>query len=507
MRSSAVAAIFLIAYGFILRLSYWGTQYHPDSYRDYLIGHLTVRDGRLPLEGPWSGFLGTTSTIYYALLSSILRIHDSLPFLNLVNILLQLVPAAAVFLIARRLFSNKTALVALFLYSANRILLQLSFYFWAPSLMEPIFWASCLLLTEAYFRKNSILLLFAIIFFMVAGAVYSPALAFAPFFFLCLVLTLKRIGGVKLYVGALGTLVGTIYILRLPILAIATHQASAPTYIQNLTRTLTLLWNIQPTYMAVALDGASGAISIARTLIALLAVAGIFAYVYVAAVPTQKKRVILLVLSSIVLFLLSAAIVPTDLKYRHMTLLFGPLSIVLAQIIATIFRGKPIRKVAGIAVTIALGYFFAMQPADFVLARRKALYDPFRAPISSMISTIQKIQNEESYPTPTFFRIAFNPDSPDATGYDSAFWMYLEEELVTPLVVLDDSVPYTRYRTTNTDEYMFIICDSIYGGKDFDSCAIRYMAANPMYRYVETLPVSDRLFVVLAKRKILTFQP
>jgi 4-amino-4-deoxy-L-arabinose transferase-like glycosyltransferase len=519
MRKHTLVAIVILLYGLLLRLSYWGINYHPDSYRDYLIGHLILRDHRLPLSGAWSGFLGAaTSPIYYYLITIFLWIKDSIQFLTGMNIFLQVVPAIAIYIIAKRLFSEKTAVIALLLYGANRILLDLALYFWAPSLMEPFFWASLLLLVEGYWRKNVTLLLVALVLHLIAGAIYVPALAFTPFFIVCFLLLVRRHKDIKIYGLAAATLFAAALFLYFPrelgystntVARIAKNTVhSLPEFFQHVKDGLALVWNIQPIYLARTLGNKPPALMYAvRFVVFVCMPIAALVYVRASAIVRRKKHAFLVITAFLVSFFFFSALMQATLQYRHVTLLFGPLSILFAELIGSGLPNRRIWKAAQVGIIAMMVYLFAMRPGDFIISfRRQPLYNPFQTPIAAMARAVRDVQQRESRPTPTFFQLVYTPNDPGAYGYDSAFWMFLEEELATPLVTLDDAQPYTRIRTTNTDEYMFIICDAIIAGKQFAGCASEYLASHPEYTDAQIVYTSDQLLVVLAKRRTITYQ-
>lgn len=90
----------------------------PDYYRDFLVANHIVRYGEIPLTGPDNKFGSTLSSpFYFYFLAMFLLINDNIVFLGVINIFLQFFLLILVYFLARNLFGEDVAIIAVLLVS------------------------------------------------------------------------------------------------------------------------------------------------------------------------------------------------------------------------------------------------------------------------------------------------------------------------------------------------------------------------------------------------------
>lgn len=154
---AALIVLILLEISFLIRLHQWSSvAFHDESSRDYLVANHIYKYHESPLAGPHDEgrYFLRNSPFYFYFLALPLYIHDSLFFLEILNILLQLATIVIIYMLAKRLFGSSAALLSSAIFALGNYFITQSNILWQPYLMQPFVNLSYLILVIGYQKRK-----------------------------------------------------------------------------------------------------------------------------------------------------------------------------------------------------------------------------------------------------------------------------------------------------------------------------------------------------------------
>jgi 4-amino-4-deoxy-L-arabinose transferase-like glycosyltransferase len=168
--------------------------HHGDYSGAYMLAHHIIRYGEFPMTGPDTG-LGTylSSPMNYYVAALILLFKDDIVFFGIVHVIIQSFSILLIYWLTRRLFNNRSAVVATIFFAFAQNAIQQAAFPWEPYIAQFFAILSSLLLTLSYQKKNFRVLVAAIVTFIVAISYHYSAAAMIPLFVVLTFLILRSI--------------------------------------------------------------------------------------------------------------------------------------------------------------------------------------------------------------------------------------------------------------------------------------------------------------------------
>jgi len=473
----------ILVYALLLRIERLRPHYfNADLQSNYLVANHIINYGEVSLASA-AGIVGTlNSPIYYYILASILLIKDNVLTLNFANIVLQGAAIILVYLLAKRLFSQSTALVATVLLSFSNASISQSMYAWQPFIMQPFLYLSYLLLLLGHLKKNYYFLLLSIFLFMFSGALHSSAFGMLPTFgILMLIVLVKQKATLKRYLGLFLAACSSLLVLYLPPLIYyissninfsghpsGAHKfTTAPSeFLSNFLYSLSLLKNLPITFYwpnEAILMQYSGLRSI---LFGVIFASCIF-YFFSKKIDRSRKIYAGIILFSIFALITSASLLKGHIEEWHLLPIFGLYFIVLAEFINSIFSKRLILKAVKLLVIVLLVqsfYLYSYTPSLNLNIFSKSYYSyATHSSVYSIEKEILKIQEEENIQDINFFQIRefiYPANSSAPTIVNNAYiLMALEKEFGTRFteIVNEYDDGDDNFRSINKDQYVFFV--------------------------------------------------
>lgn len=157
-----------------------------DLSNDYLVAKNIIEHREFPTLGPGNGVFGgrINSFSYYYLIAGILLFGGKMMSLPYIGFLLLGVGMILLYLLAKKMFSSKTALLASLIIFLNPFTLQNLNKFWPASVVFPLVLLSYILLFKSKEKKDSKLIYLSIFLIMLALSFHNAVLAILPAFFM-----------------------------------------------------------------------------------------------------------------------------------------------------------------------------------------------------------------------------------------------------------------------------------------------------------------------------------
>lgn len=473
-----VIASFLVR---IIRFDYplsfgfaWG-----DGTRDFFVASHILKYGELSLLGPFNllSEMGVkNSPVYFYLLSLILILFNNILTLSLVNILLQVGVVILIYLISKKLFDQKTALLSMILFSFNFEILHLADFIWQPNLMMPLALAGWYLWLSGFLTRSMVI-------FSLAFAIHNSAF---PWVLTFLALSIKNKRTILV-------LIISLLIFFMPVLIYFKLKGfnfnfgvsnlyilSLKEYLLNLqTNTLTIL---------TALNMSSPIILLITTILTARF------FKKIKDLKLKKNIILLLVLS--VLPIVFASLFS---KIRlHYLLLSIPSIIVLISKLITSQKSK----IALIVITIIYLYFLSsglkfLENSDTPLGSQKMI-DSVSRIIKDELTDIQKTKNFKDF---KFFQIrsyAMNDKIFYYPTLDTILLVPLENTLNQRLAKISDDSFYNHNQIGKSD-YILVVCHQFSTTIKFSDCLDFFLKESPRYVILKHLYLGDALSIYIAK--------
>lgn len=535
----------LLLVGFFVRISVIEYPISIEAGREYLISHHIYAYNEFILTGP-SNAIGNSlnSPLLHYLLASFMIIEDGVFFFGLMNIFLQLFTIIIIYLIAKKLFNPRTALIASILFAFSFVALQQSVYVWQPYIMQPFINFAYLLLALSYFKKNYPLLLLSSFIFFFAVAIHPSALGVFPMFLIVAFLILKTqravilryvfflcasLGSLLLYFPALihiktRTNTSGIFTFSFEVLQGVFSSASPYNFFQNLFHNASALVNQFFFYTNQPL------LSINIALIFVLTVS-VPLYFFYFQKDASKKVYLLVILSFIAALLLIGSFLKNTFHVYYFTPVLGLFVILIAEVLHAVFSRHILLKTAKIIIVVLLIYVFSSapntlskhlqflqnspaitaaifsprqnttQPEPINFFRQQRIMQSAMGAIKKEIFEIQKRENAQDI---NFFQFRVYR-WPDGDGVDAIFWALLEKDLNRKFVIVSDSsTEYFKYELINDDRYIFLICHDYFSRhKD---CTDLFLSDHPDHSLIKNI-YSENLISVHLTKKTSSIQP
>ena len=508
--------VVILLVGFIARIVNLPYPIGIEVNRDYLIGHHILAYKEFILLGP-SNLLSYpfNSPFFSYLIALFLMIKDDIFFLSLINIFLQILTIVFIYLIAKKLFSSGTALIASIFFTFSFVTLQQSTYLWQPRIMQPFINLSYLLLAMSYLKRSYLLLLVGAFVFISGVALHPAALGVLPMFLLVIILALKKQQATTArYIFFTFASLMSFLIFYLPnIIYIRTHSDSfssnphlfsalkdlfpfkSPsdffqTFFDNTLMLLNkffFLFN-QPLFFPGFM---------ALFIIAL----SIPLYFFYFQKDKTKKIYFLIIFGFIIQMLFLISIMKSigePLAFYYLTPVLGLFIILISEIIHNIFSKNIIMKSMKVLfVVLVVTVFLSKYPNQYIFTTVKStsqiilsntrsltatifpntyqnveikpiLFFKQRQDLQDVADIIKKevleIQKREGLEDINFFQIELYRFQIKRSTYyqyrhNSTLWALLEKDLNKKFVVVSDaSDGYLKYKPTNDNKYVFVVC-------------------------------------------------
>lgn len=175
-------------------LDYPLTAYEGDGMANFLVAYHIAHFNEHILVGPYnSGSMDVFkySPFYYYSLAFFVAIFKEPLFLWAVNILLQLMILAGIFLFGEKAFGLGRGLVASFIFGFTPFVLDQSYFIWQPYVSEFFIYLALFLLYFSWIKKNFLLLLISAECMALAITSHTMAFAILPVYALLVLILLK----------------------------------------------------------------------------------------------------------------------------------------------------------------------------------------------------------------------------------------------------------------------------------------------------------------------------
>ena len=536
----------ILAYSFLLRLTYLYPHYFAfDVQRDYLIANHIITYHEFPLLGPPIGGINGTTAFYYYFLALFLAIYNNLLSLHFINICFQVFLILLVFLIAKSLFSQGTAILASIFFGFSNVSLSQSAFMYLPYLSQIFIYISYLFLILFYLKRKIYWLIICVSSAVVAGALYGISFPIVLIVLILAVLALKKHNFYrKYYLIFIFTVAMTLLIVYLPTLIFIYTNRGQDYYLMFFNKSLSLqpdlfkniygdfitntvyltgsfFYFFDDLYVAQVVNNwykpitsmetifgnfwpitpdSSALIRFPQSLLGailflIVAVSGIIYFFKVNRLKIIYVSIILIALS---VFLIFISII--QLPYHalwHFNPVVGLLVILVAEFINTVFS----RNNFLIAVKVAL-VFLIIQIFAHDLNRFNMFNRPFFGigADEAVVKTVDALKDEivalrsgNHFGDFNFFQIKKHARGAFFIG-PPYFLTKLEQDLNIQLVKISNGDQ--GYEALNKDDFIFLLCDS-----GDQSCPGDFNRQFVSHSFVKDVYVDSRYHIYLTQKQ------
>lgn len=455
----------------------WG-----DGTRDYLVANHILKYHEFPSIGPYNLLFDSgiyNSPLYFYLLAVLLVPFNHILTLSIVNILLQLMSIALIYLIAKNMFGERVGAVAAIFFSFNPQVLHQSDFIWQPNLMQP------LALLALYFLIQKHLVSFFLLAF--AAAVHHSAFSWIPFFLL--------LPGRKYYVWGSLILFFMFVVVYLPsfsktgfsVINLGAGQmivGSFAEYFANFISNMREFFGAFGTYQTLMLS-----LSVVSSLIYFLKFKD---------QPNSKK------LTLFVLILFLAPIVGASffnkVRLHYLILSFGAFSVLAAKV----FISLSLRRCIFFRV-----FFFAL--LILLFTANFAFIKQIKKPLSNQMmmdhivsqthKELTQIQKEEGFADFSFFQIHSIALTDTPFYYpilDTILLVPLEEKLNQSLSRVSDNA-YNHFQIGG-NKYLLLSCYKFKTKITSTECLQEFTTQFPKHQILKSIYKGDSIFVYLTRK-------
>ncbi len=487
-----------------------------DTSRDYLIARHIAIFHEFPLVGPWNGAMQGfwNSPLYYYWLAFFVRMYDSILFVGLVNVILQIASGAVVYEIAKRIAGKSAGLIAAILFLLSDIAVVQSRAFWQPYSMQPFFLCMVLSFILAFQKKNNTWLLGALVLFVISGAMHNSAFGELPVVAVASIYLLFHNKTTLRSLFTLGFAVFDAFLLCYAPVIVAMRTALSP-----ITRTLS--------HAALSWDGFSRSITTSLVVLernylgyvyaglpinkfagAIVAVCLVI-YFFIKKPKTEKQIMIFLaglfIAPMIMLSLLNVQ--PQDFYF---TVCYVVGFIIVACVLVRVLEKGLLLKgfrwiVLFLLVFVCSGQFFVQEQARGLGQTSKLAADAVNA-VTVAAQDLRQANGTSNY---SFFGIVgyeYYPSVPITSSsiHAALLWAGVEKELNQKFTTLDMDIGYGwGYKPLTADPpYLFAFCRSRSGGvNSLQSCGATALRDFPRYGMEQQVFGSPNIMVLLMRRK------
>jgi len=512
-----LALVILFVGAAFLRVNNWVDSplfYNSDTGRDYLIASHIAAYNEFPLVGPPSSAFPdfNTNILFYYILAAFLTIKNSLFFAGLANVFLQVLTIALVYILARKMFSLGTALIASLLFAFAHAVLVQSYFPWQPHFSQVFFALSSLLLLVSYNRKSYALVLLSIFLLIFSVALHNSVLSLVPLFMIVVFFILKRQKkGILHQVSALAVAVGSFFLLYIPTLIflnkhnreLSSLMFNRDSYAMSLNMFFRNFLENTSSLIGQFFQQAGRDIFSLNIILILVVGACIPAY-FLYYQKNKTRRIYAAVIGLAILQpILLSSILHTS-QYHYFIVVYGLLIIFISEIIYTIFSKNLVARAAGTVLVVALlvvfssNFYFlnvlprssqvfgalavgalsstavdAVKVSPSLSRERQSMMDAMGA----IEAEIHKIKYANSLGDLDFFQIRHYVNGTEEPIVDASFWVQLEKDFNKRFTKINDTIGF-GYESINDDVYIILICNG-YPILDDKECTDNFLRDHP----------------------------
>lgn len=465
-----------MSYGFA-----WG-----DGTRDYLVANHILKYHEVPLTGPYNLLYENgirNSPFYFYLLSFLLLPFNNILTLSFLNILMQTGLILLIYLIVRKIFDQKTALLTVLLYSFNWEVLHQSDFIWQPNLMLGAMALSAWFLTQAFFKKNYFKLLLSVFFLSLSFILHSSAF---PWVVVFLILSFGNRFTLKHYIGLFSLFFISQFIFYFPVLIFLLKHTISINIRESGSYFLNFSSNLQQVLSSLNLNNPLSIILIV-----------IFLILYFWKFKDSKKRLMGLMLILGFAPILFASFF-NKIRMHYLLLTIPPIIIFISRIIA-LQRKKNM---------ILLGLlFFIILTGNLKFITNPVAPKTSLKMINQLSDLIQAelvdIQKKEGFTDFSFFQIksiTWEEKAFDYPTLDTILIIPLEEKLNQKFSKISDASPFNHTQINRLD-YLVIACYNLRGEFSDLDCLKEFSIQNPGYVILKNLYREFPASIYLAKHE------
>ncbi len=474
-------SLFVRLYNLDYPLSYifaWG-----DGARDYFVADHIVKYKEFPLLGPFNllNEVGIyNSPVYYYLLALFLVPYNHVLTLGVVNIIFQMLTIFLIYLIAKKLFDQKTAILSILIFSFNPEILAQSDYMWQPHISQLVSYLAFFLAILFYFNKRYIFLFFSSLTLAFAFALHNSTFPWIPVFFVFFYRHfLKIILPFSLFMVLLYLPVGR-YLMQNDYITVPFSLFS-----QNISQYLSNFF--------INLDGILKTFNINNLWVVPILCFSLFYFLKAKDIRKTKISVLLL----LVLFFTPLFFASFFNKFRlhYLTLSLGVLTIFLAKIFTCLPAGRPFSKYK--LVTFVFAFLLLLSTTNnfqFLKFQKTPLENQkFVDNLSQII--LQEIKD------PTSFQIKSYVVEKTIFEYpvlDTILLIPLEDKLNIKLAKISDKSPFNHIQTGGK-QYFVIVCHEFSGLSRWQECLETFKRSYPAYAILKNLYMGINIALYLSK--------
>ncbi len=460
----------------------WG-----DGTRDYYVADHIVKYGEIPLLGPYNLLyeIGIYNTpVYFYLLSLFLLIYNSVLTLAVVNIFIQIFGIFLIYLIAKKIFDEKVAILSAILFSFNPEILAQSDYIWQPHISTPFAYLALLLMIYFYFNRTLKYLLASAISLAFSFSMHNSSVPWIPLFLLTSLLLLRK--NWLAYTSLLAIFFSFLILLYIPVGIFITQSSlsTSPAHSLAIINIGQYLSNFQTNFLGIL-----EAFNINSIWFGLTAVFGLLYFFK----SKDKKETKMFVFMLIILMLTPILFASFFNKFRlhYLSLSLGVFVIFLAKIFTSFRKFKILTLITVILLikTITFDFKFLnfekerFENQKFVNDISSAIIDEVSGPDSFQIKSYSMDEKILEYPT-----------------LATIFLIPLEDKLNKKLAVLDDNSPFNHHQIGGK-QYFIVACHDFHFRERWDECLNTFTDKYPSYAILKNLYTGSRVSIYVTKHE------
>lgn len=478
----------LLIFSLVIRIANFETNTftNPDGNSLYLVVSHIVKYKEFPLVGASTGYIQTfkKSPLYYYFSALLLGLNDNILFLEIANIFTSILIILVVYLLAKQMFGQESALIAATLFSFSQFAFQQSIFFILDTfLTEGLILLSLLLLLISYRKKSFAFLLGGIFIYALSVSFYfTSAFFILPVIILIIFYVLKKQKRkLSSFIFAFGFLALALFLFFLPVLIyqIDNHTLGASLFLRKGLISSADFFPEIASLFYILFDGYF--INLDKALLSLnnilfLFIMGSLMYLTLGLKGLKKEFYFL-----IFVFLLTPILIITLLQinrpfYDPQSMpVYGLLRyflpsvvffiILIADVINSTFLKNFFSSLTKIFVILTLIFISFPNLKSYLnnlseKISQKIQYKQTNNPSTDAIKKeVLRLKAEKQFNDFHFFQILLigKVDSQSFVYDTPALWVELERELNTNLVKVDNQSIYT-YKPLGEGKAIFLLC-------------------------------------------------
>lgn len=500
LKKSTILTLFLLAIFIRLyNLDYPLT--NQEVHVQHLISSHIVNFGEHLLVGSFNGTfpsLGKTP-VYNYILSLPIFFYDSLMFVNLINLVLQVASIYILFELAKAIFDEKTAIVALIFMSFSSVLVTQAEWVWQPHLMFFLITLAFYFLYQTYKDGGLKHLLLSNFFFALSISVHMSSFSLIPIYLISIYLIYKnRKDGSKIPILSTVFLAGMVLFLYLPLIfhhnrfdtvaTVSLNEKLVTSITQFAGNFITKLATFQK---AVNFDTLSGLI------MAFL----LFFYFARSQRYKKEKTISLILFLTVISPIFAASFFNETFLPQHFTAIYGLFYILVSRLLLGIFYTKK-ASLKKLLVFLIIIFFTLNFSRNFEKLEPKPILKNFKTHkniTSSITNSVYEIE-EDSFQFRLYTSDIVDKTPGDVWFFDTLFWPSLEREFKRRFTKTIQEPRGYWYEVTNTNENLIVGCFGYINGQE--KCLEEFLEENEDF-YIDKNLVKNqsRYSFYLAKGK------